>query len=757
MKRLRITAKMLFDDANKKANRQIEVNEGEEKDQKWESERRPKSRCKETELVCQHFNIDLHENFQVYGEAADTEEFGNQLDRTRFWSLLSSQDILRVYFLLTTTYSKAAVNRYFDVELLENEHLMKTLIFQRDHIFQVTICAVCAEEENQCACGEVKSLSTVVFSDWKKLLNTLLTLYGYSILETQADVIRGRSTTSPMNHGTLKETLMGHIKAGELSIHFMTGFDGIKLHSRGRLKCWPFTMIPLDLEDRERSSLRSVLTCALYFGSKDPSSKVHDRIVEWVVSEMATSVVWNELLVKCWIASGARRKVYGLRSHSSRGSCPYCLNQDTVCKINDRFTISRSDVKEDVPEDLEDGLINSYTSFHELIPMYWSPIDIFHVFQEGIFEKILSELSGSPKLRIFENCMIDMSLPISLPSNFRQLSGRLKDITGSERATIFQTIVLLEVYIGNFPAVPSAIIFTVYVLFRLNCDPGFITDPSLCQKVSKSSDLLAYLIETYAPNMIRGSKVHQVLYHLADSVKRYGPLLPLSTQAHEHSYHALKRHLCPEITNGLGLSLMRNSISIQELHSEVVKRLDGNVEEYCNDIHGQKMMKILNISRKPGLAKSYEIPQEFARFQTNNDQYYKSHYFNGIRYSSIKNGLSDDRIVMYNSNGKTKYGIVQGFLINSEDEERCRVIIQQFQLSDIHIQSLASKMFAFGIPRHTCQELIDICCSSKFGAVVVGKKNPTTFPLSCLIGHAVFIERDSRQIVIPFSHRVMLS
>ena len=65
---------VLFDDANKKANRQIEVNEGKEKDQNWESERRASSSCEERELLCQQFNTASHEKNEVYGETDDTEE-----------------------------------------------------------------------------------------------------------------------------------------------------------------------------------------------------------------------------------------------------------------------------------------------------------------------------------------------------------------------------------------------------------------------------------------------------------------------------------------------------------------------------------------------------------------------------------------------------------------------------------------------------------------------------------------------------------
>ena len=331
-----------------------------------------------------------------------------------------------------------------------------------------------------------------------------------------------------------------------------------------RYKVWPFTMMPLDMEDRERCSIRSVILTSLYIGKKEPSYKVHDRIVSWLLNEMSRDVEWRGLKVSSKLISAihddqARRKIYNLKSHASKGSCPFCLNQGTLRKVNSVTTISRAVMKEAVPDGLEDGLVErgNYSQFHAVIPMYTSPLDLFHIFNEGVFERTLNELFGVRRLSIFDGCETRSISPVPLPSKDTQISGRIKDITGSEKACIFESVVIGRAFSGSLPPIVSWIIVGLHVLYRLNIDPLSPFKINFVDNVSKCAESLQEIIEKYAPEMINGSKVYQLIYHSTESVKLYGPLLPLSSQSHEHSYHHLQRVLCPEITNGVTKSILR--------------------------------------------------------------------------------------------------------------------------------------------------------------------------------------------------------
>ncbi|EFO98946.1 hypothetical protein CRE_05262 [Caenorhabditis remanei] len=215
--------------------------------------------------------------------------------RRRLWRKLSEKDLRKLMFLLSTTQSKTAVNEYFDTEMLENQKIMKELLFRSEHLKEIEMCSTCAEDGEKCSCFNISSKCTVVFSDLSSLIRGMLQINGKHVLNVQSSIVRGECTTSPMGHGILKELLLNELTPGEVKVHFQCGFDGIKLHMKGRYKVWPFTLIPLDLEDKERATVRSVLTCAMYIGKTDPSANVHDRIINWCQNEMSYPISWNGL------------------------------------------------------------------------------------------------------------------------------------------------------------------------------------------------------------------------------------------------------------------------------------------------------------------------------------------------------------------------------------------------------------------------------------------------------------------------------
>uniref|UniRef100_A0A8R1HX90 Uncharacterized protein n=1 Tax=Caenorhabditis japonica TaxID=281687 RepID=A0A8R1HX90_CAEJA len=223
-----------------------------------------------------------------------------------------------------------------------------------------------------------------------------------------------------MSNGILRRALADGFIKDKIVLNFQCGFDGIKLHARGRVKCWPFTLASLDLEDPARSSPRTVLLASIYSGSTDPSSSIHDRIFQWCVKALGEEFAWKRKIVSEKITTSihddqARRKVYNMKGYSSKGSCFFCLNQSTVIKINDSNTIDRSTVKINVPGNMADGLKNrgNHTLFHHVLPLWDCPIGLFHVFSEGIHDRLIQGFSQCRNSRCLEGCgaFLILSLP----------------------------------------------------------------------------------------------------------------------------------------------------------------------------------------------------------------------------------------------------------------------------------------------------------------------------------------------------------
>uniref|UniRef100_A0A8R1ELJ6 Uncharacterized protein n=1 Tax=Caenorhabditis japonica TaxID=281687 RepID=A0A8R1ELJ6_CAEJA len=84
-------------------------------------------------------------------------------EENNVWAELTDQDLLRIYFLLTTTNSKNAINRYFDVEVIQNEVKLKKILFQQPSCFSIKICSMCAENVERCSCPTSQPRADCIF------------------------------------------------------------------------------------------------------------------------------------------------------------------------------------------------------------------------------------------------------------------------------------------------------------------------------------------------------------------------------------------------------------------------------------------------------------------------------------------------------------------------------------------------------------------------------------------------------------------
>ncbi|CAB3398572.1 unnamed protein product [Caenorhabditis bovis] len=103
----------------------------------------------------------------------------------------------------------------------------------------------------------------------------------------------------------------------------------------------------MDLEDSSRSLVSAMMICGVYIGSIDPNYHIHDRIIDWINVNFEHQIICRQdtfrgKVITAVFDDPARRKVYNLKMFSSPGSCPYCLSQETILKINDQNVIGMS-------------------------------------------------------------------------------------------------------------------------------------------------------------------------------------------------------------------------------------------------------------------------------------------------------------------------------------------------------------------------------------------------------------------------------
>uniref|UniRef100_A0A1I7V3D6 DDE_Tnp_1_7 domain-containing protein n=2 Tax=Caenorhabditis tropicalis TaxID=1561998 RepID=A0A1I7V3D6_9PELO len=397
MRRKRVLSREVIEETQKRIrDRKRRICEEEKKEKTLEKdsieqEKIDKSRMEQMESSRMELD-DLSDEVSFCEKHYDPE---NNIDHR--WSVLSTQDLMRMFFLLSTTNSKSAVNHYFATDSIENEQTMRTLIFDDSKIIRVEICVSSGEDYERCTCEEISSKGELVFCDLYEKMRNLVSIFGAQFQNTQIDIVNGKSTSSPMASKVLKSKMVNEMEHGRMKVHFASGFDGISIKNT-------------------KASIRAVMVAAIYLGDVDPTAVVHDRITKWACFQLQQHVVWKDVKFVGEIVVGvhddpARRKVYGLKGLSSKGSCPYCLNQGTMRKLfkgseecekkvhegrNDVLILVRVNIIDPNEQGLEDGLKTpgSYTFFHFIAPMWDAPLDLFHTLNEGVFDP-LSRLNNT--------------------------------------------------------------------------------------------------------------------------------------------------------------------------------------------------------------------------------------------------------------------------------------------------------------------------------------------------------------------------
>ncbi|CAI2315071.1 unnamed protein product [Caenorhabditis sp. 36 PRJEB53466] len=90
------------------------------------------------------------------------------------WANLSDQDVLRIYFLLSTAQSKSAMDKYFDLETIKNEAELRRIISDGPKLLQIKVCSACAEDVDKCSCSNSAPSAELVFADLEQRMTTMI-------------------------------------------------------------------------------------------------------------------------------------------------------------------------------------------------------------------------------------------------------------------------------------------------------------------------------------------------------------------------------------------------------------------------------------------------------------------------------------------------------------------------------------------------------------------------------------------------------
>lgn len=717
------------------------------------------------------YPVDEVGNYEIDQEAETDESF--YLDTQRDSSLcdersqlcrsLSDQNLRTTFFLITTTNSKAAILRYLHFHNVSQDSILRKLLLNDSHLTLVEVCNLCAQNIELCKCEDMQEKCQLIFGDLKKWLEVILNSFANIMMKTKTTILEGYNSSSPINKGIFKKKLLSEMADNEMWMHFESSFDGIKVHKNGNQNIWPYSLLNLDLEDVHRASPQALILAALFIGFKNPTTKIHDRLTQWILLQMdehvffSEGVAWKADLTCANHDDPARRIVYNQCGLRSSGSCNFCLNQETECKINDEYTTLRENLTGSCPSTMNDGLRqrNQHSHFHKhVLYMHLCPVDLFHCFEEGILSNINTALFSKGKWNLFPSKSVDFSSTPSLPSRFRSLSGKASQCTGSEKALIFESIVVAAAFSGELGGVPSAIILSIHGLYRLCIEPQSITDETLHLKIEQISKSIEVLIVKRAPEMLNGIKVHQVLYHLARMTELYGSLFPLSTQWFEYFYHTIQRTLVPEIYNGLGMSIMRKMSALQEIKTEAAFRLHTN-HQFRTEAN-LKMCYELGLLRRLKRISVVPTPPQYQQFCETGDVFLNVVYHDGIRYSNYCNKKTDDSNVTFIEYARVRFAKIIGMLLK-ENNTDLRFILKKYCNTNDHLIDISNKLYEEDVPQMHIQNWVDSVSKSSFGGRVTLTNTVVVVSADSIVGHAVVVKRNNNCVALPFSRRISLS
>uniref|UniRef100_A0A8R1IJ32 Uncharacterized protein n=1 Tax=Caenorhabditis japonica TaxID=281687 RepID=A0A8R1IJ32_CAEJA len=174
-----------------------------------------------------------------------------------------------------------------------------------------------------------------------------------------------------------------------------------------------------------------------------------------------------------------------------------------------------------------------------------------------------------------------------------------------------------------------------------------------------------------------------------------------------------------------------------------------------NSVFGSKLVTLLQIETRTSVKPGLPVPNEYRHFSRPDDTYFESIYKDGMRLSANEGVRSDDSKVMFRYKETVQYGSIRGFLCQERDETRA--IVAPFVLTDNHIEELAKNLLNENVSQSLIQKVMEALSDTSYGSVVKSSSSLIILNISEIMGYAVSIRCKSKDVVVPFTYRPMLS
>lgn len=174
------------------------------------------------ELGHQEVDLDVETDESLY---LNSQQEGFLCDeRSQMLRSLSNQNLRTIFFLISTTNSKAAVMRCLDFHSVPQERTVKKFLLEDSHLMRVEVCNLCARNLEICECGSQKEKCELIYGNLKKWLELILNCYRNIIIQTKKSMFEELPSSCPMSKGILKQKLLDEMADDEMWMIMIMSF-----------------------------------------------------------------------------------------------------------------------------------------------------------------------------------------------------------------------------------------------------------------------------------------------------------------------------------------------------------------------------------------------------------------------------------------------------------------------------------------------------------------------------------------------------
>ena len=459
--------------------------------------------------------------------------------------------------------------------------------------------------------------------------------------------------------------------------------DGVNIKkSTFKKELWPIWIQIADLPPKFRMARKNVVLCALFVDATHPDWK---EVVDHLHAELSTSVkvkVWDNFSVNATYKVrllisdlGAKSHILNMLKFNGFYGCHFCTAKGKTIgrthayyPYNDQGSL-REPFLNDVYVEIAETLsvrgktnvvgVNGKSAFSNIIeglPMT-APIDYMHCILQGVFPDVLRQCFKflSPQQKIILNKTTkELVCPREMVSYSRKIRS-LEEINQFKANEFFNWLLYVSVilFLDRLPVDVyshlSNLVFGIRLLLESATEENVSKAEKLLDKFSKD------IVRVHKNERIETINVHCVK-HLAEQVRRYGPLFCQSAMSFESANRTLGEvytgsHteceiICRRVLQRHKLlDVNLENQKIDSLYRKISARLQTNDQNYSEEFIETAVVQEAR--------KMYNSAKFFNRIV------FKSQYFDSPAY---KRSTLGNCYVYYMDNDQEVFGKIQYFV-----------------------------------------------------------------------------------------------